>query len=64
MGVPRRRVDDDALKRLWPSDKTDKELAEYLGHHRSTIRSAADRLGLPPRRFARQKQEFPSGERR
>ena len=45
-----RRIDDDALKRLWSTRLPDKELAARLGHHRSVIRRRAAKLGLKPRR--------------
>ena len=51
MPVGQRKVDDDELRRLWPTRLSDKELAARLGHHRSVIRRRADTLGLQPRRL-------------
>lgn len=44
-----RRVDDEELKRLWPTRLPDKELAARLGHHRGVVRRRARQLGLRPR---------------
>lgn len=46
-----RRVNDDELRRLWPSRLSDKEIAARLGHHRSVVRRRAARIGLRPRRL-------------
>lgn len=45
-------IDDDLLRKLWPSKLSDKELAEQMGHHRGAIRRRAARLGLPNSRRA------------
>jgi pyrroloquinoline quinone (PQQ) biosynthesis protein C len=46
-----RRVNDDELRRLWPTRLPDKEIAARLGHHRSVVRRRAKQLGLKPRRI-------------
>jgi hypothetical protein len=51
-GTPVRRVDDEALRRLWPTRLPDKELAARLGHDRGTLRRRAAALGLPTSRRA------------
>lgn len=45
-----RRVNDEELRRLWPTKLSDKAIAQRLGHHRSVIRRRAETLGLRPRR--------------
>lgn len=45
-----KRVNDDLLRKLWPSHLSDKELAEAMGHHRSVIRRRAEAIGLPSSR--------------
>ena len=44
------RVNDDELRRLWPTRLPDKELAARLGHDRGVIRRRAKTIGLKPRR--------------
>lgn len=45
-----KRIDDNLLKKLWPTRLPDKELARRLGKHRGVLRRRAARLGLPLRR--------------
>jgi hypothetical protein len=63
-GATLHRVDDETLKKFWPTAMTDKEMAARLGHHRSVLRRAAERLGLPPRRFARWRELIETASRR
>lgn len=51
--VAKKKIDDDALRRLWPTGLPDKHLEERLGHHRGVLRRRAAALGLPPRVQAR-----------
>lgn len=44
---------DELLKKLWPTDLTDDDLAENLGHGRGALRRRAKALGLPLRRNIR-----------
>ena len=46
-----RRVNDEELRRLWPTRLSDKEIAARLGHHRSVVRRRAQTIGLKPRRI-------------
>jgi pyrroloquinoline quinone (PQQ) biosynthesis protein C len=48
--TPKKKIDDDMLKRLWPSRLSDKEIAERMGHHRGVLRRRAAAIGLPTRR--------------
>jgi len=48
----RGRIDDVKLKKLWPSRMTESDLAKEMGHHRSTLRRRAIKLGLPSSRRA------------
>jgi hypothetical protein len=50
MARARQPIDDEKLKRLWPTRVGDKLLAEQLGHHRGVVRRRAAALGLKPRR--------------
>lgn len=52
-----KRVNDDELRRLWPTRLSDKEIASRLGHHRSVIRRRAENLGLKPRRIVWAEQD-------
>lgn len=44
------RIDDAKLKRLWGSRMSDVDLAKAMGHHRSTLRRRAIKLGMPSSR--------------
>lgn len=46
----RNKIDDTKLKRLWGSRLSDDDLAKLMGHHRSTLRRRAIKLGLPSSR--------------
>lgn len=46
----RKPIDDDKLKRLWPSRMSDCDLAREMGHKTWTVRRRAAKLGLPLRR--------------
>lgn len=46
-------VDEEKLKKLWPSSLTDRELGERFGCTKDTIRAHGFRLGLPTRPIAR-----------
>lgn len=47
---PRRKIDANLLRRLWPTRISDPKLAERLGHGRGAVRRKAKALGLRPRR--------------
>lgn len=46
----RGRIDDAKLRKLWGSRISDENLAKAMGHHRSTLRRRAIKLGLPSSR--------------
>lgn len=46
----KKKIDDTRLKKLWGSRMSDADLAKMLGHHRSTLRRRAAKLGLPSSR--------------
>jgi hypothetical protein len=43
----KKRIDDAKLVRLWVTRMKDRDIAEALGHHVSTLRRRAVKLGLP-----------------
>lgn len=46
----RKKIDDDKLRKLWPTRMSDADLAKALGHHRGTVRRRAIKIGLPSSR--------------
>lgn len=48
-----KRIDDEALRKLWFTPLPDKIIAARLGHHRGVLRRRAIKLGLPSQRRAR-----------
>lgn len=46
----RAKIDDVKLKRLWGSRMSECDMAREMGHHRSSLRRRAIKLGLPSSR--------------
>lgn len=55
MRTPVVDIDEDLLRRLWPTSLPDKQLEQRLNICRGSFRRVAKRLGLPPRIVARQR---------
>lgn len=45
-----KKIDETALRRLWPSRLPDNEIARLMGHRASELRRHAEKLGLPTSR--------------
>lgn len=51
------------IRKLWASPVTDDAIAERLGRGRGSFRRVAERMGLPPRLFARRQSTEARRER-